>query len=82
MIFSKYCICMLIFGLSLWNMWFGTCLINSLAPGRRKSYFTGVFFKLIIRIDILIISYNTDLQRVPQNPMDDKSGNKPLPEPM
>ena len=45
--------------------------VNSLAPERCGSKFTSVFFKLILRIDILSTSFENGHWWVPQNPIDD-----------
>ena len=47
--------------------------INSLAPEGFESYFTSVFFKLILWFDILSTFCGTGLRWMPQNPIDDKS---------
>ena len=47
--------------------------INSLSPGRCEGKFVSVFFKLILRIDILGISCKIALSVLPQNTTDKKS---------
>ena len=46
--------------------------LNSLAPGRYGNDFKVVIFKLILRTDILSLSYGIALRRMPQKPFVDK----------
>ena len=61
--------------------------VNSLAPGRSGSNLKLIIFKLILRIDILSISFEFALRWMPQNTFDGSGNclvplsNKPLPEP-
>ena len=43
------------------------CGVDLLVPQRYKSVFKMVFFKLILRIDMLSSSYETSLNWLPQN---------------